>query len=483
MSAAPRAVVPPAPTETGTTAVLAGLRVALHVTFAALLTVGLARALADRSPDASGPFPATTLVLLTAALAGVYLAGTVLERRRWARGDDVGRGPAVAWLAVVLLLWGLLVAHHGDFAWVAFPLFFVVLHVVGRVARQAWVRHVVGPALVVAMAVVVVAGMAAGAGGVRVPAVIGPLVGAAVAVVLSGAYRALHAESERQRAVAEQLRAAQAELARTEHRAGVSAERERLAREIHDTLTQGLASIVLVSRAAQDALDAADPALARQRMETVRATAAENLTESRRFVRDLRGTGAPSLVEAHPDLTVVAEAADGAEAIGVLEAGEPAVDVVLMDLQMGGGMDGVTATRAVRDRWPGVPVLILTTFDTEADILAAVNAGAAGYLLKDAPSEEIASAVRQAAAGRKALAPQVAATLMGRMSGGSEVLSEREIELLELIARGATNKVAAKELFISEATVKTHLVHIFQKLGVDNRTRAVDEARRRRIIR
>ena len=96
MSDAPRAAVPPAPTETGTTAVLAGLRVALHVTFAALLTVGLARALADRSPDASGPFPATTLVLLTAALAGVYLAGTVLERRRWARGDDVGRGPAVA---------------------------------------------------------------------------------------------------------------------------------------------------------------------------------------------------------------------------------------------------------------------------------------------------------------------------------------------------------------------------------------------------
>ncbi|MEZ7714508.1 hypothetical protein O3790_02040 [Micrococcus luteus] len=121
MSVAPRAAVPPAPTETGTTAVLAGLRVALHVTFAALLTVGLARALADRSPDASGPFPATTLVLLTAALAGVYLAGTVLERRRWARGDDVGRGPAVAWLALVLLLWGLLVGHHGDFAWVAFP--------------------------------------------------------------------------------------------------------------------------------------------------------------------------------------------------------------------------------------------------------------------------------------------------------------------------------------------------------------------------
>ena len=98
--------------------------------------------------------------------------------------------------------------------------------------------------------------------------------------------------------------------------------------------------------------------------------------------------GVRAVVEAHPDLTVVAEAADGAEAIGVLEAGEPAVDVVLMDLQMGAGMDGVTATRAVRERWPGVQVLILTTFDTEADILAAVNAGAAGYLLKDADPDE-----------------------------------------------------------------------------------------------
>ena len=184
--------------------------------------------------------------------------------------------------------------------------------------------------------------------------------------------------------------------------------------------------------------------------------------------------GVRAVVEAHPDLRVVAEAADGAEALRILEAASGPVDVVLMDLQMGEGMDGVSATRAVRERRPDVQVLILTTFDTEADILAAVDAGAAGYLLKDAPSEEIARAVRQAAAGQKALAPQVAATLMGRMAGGADVLSAREIELLELIARGATNKAAAKELFISEATVKTHLVHVFQKLGVDNRTRAVD---------
>lgn len=299
MSASAHAAPPaPDPAPAGASAVLAGLRVALHVAFAALLLVGLARALAERGPSASGPWAVPALILLTAALAAVYLAGTVVERRRWTRGEDVGRGAAAAWLALVLLLWGLLVAHHGDFAWVAFPLFFVVLHVVARVARRPWTRRVAGPVLVAAMTAVVAAGMAAGAEEVRAAAVIGPLVGAAVAVVLSGAYRALHAESEAQRAVAEQLRDAQAELARTEHRAGVGAERERLAREIHDTLTQGLASIVLVSRAAQDALDAADPALARQRMETVRATAAENLAESRRFVRDLRGTGAPSLVEA-----------------------------------------------------------------------------------------------------------------------------------------------------------------------------------------
>ena len=288
-----------APAETGAAAVLAGLRVALHVAFAVLLAVGLGRALADLSRTGA-PAPAVlALTGCTALLAGVYLAGTLVERRRWGRGEDVGRGPALLWLALVLALWGLLVAQHRDFAWVAFPLFFVALHVVARTARTAMARRIAGPVLVAAMAAVVVAGMAAGVDeGVRPAAVIGPLVGAAVAVVLSGAYRALHQESERQRDVAEQLRAAQAELARTQHRAGVGEERERLAREIHDTLTQGLASIVLVSRAAQDALAAQDPALARTRMETVRTTAAENLDESRRFVRDLRATGGASLVAA-----------------------------------------------------------------------------------------------------------------------------------------------------------------------------------------
>ena len=217
--------------------------------------------------------------------------------------------------------------------------------------------------------------------------------------------------------------------------------------------------------------------------------------------------GVRAVLEAHADLTVVAEAGDGAEALRVLAGlaeaadgragggagGERAdgagagadagADVVLMDLQMGDGMDGVAATRAVRQAHPGLPVLILTTFDTEADILAALDAGAVGYLLKDAASEEIAAAVRRAAAGQRVLAPGVAERLTVRMAGGADALTAREIELLELIGQGMTNRAAAKALFISEATVKTHLVHVFQKLGVGSRTEAVAEARRRRIIR
>ncbi|MDX2340080.1 sensor histidine kinase [Micrococcus sp. M4NT] len=291
---------PGAAPEPGSARVLAGLRVALHVSFAGLLAVGLARALggmraAAGEGAAPGPFTAAVLVGLTGALAAVYLAGTVAERRRWVRGDGVGLGAATGWLALVLALWGLLVAHHGDFAWVAFPLFFVVLHVVALVAGpRALLRRVAGPVLVAAIAGVVVLGMAGSGDGVRPAAVIGPLVGAGVAVVLSGAYRALHEESERQRAVAAELRAARATLAATQHRAGALAERERLARDIHDTLTQGLASIVLVSRAAQDALRAGDADLAASRLETVRATAAESLADSRAFVRELRSgsTGA-----------------------------------------------------------------------------------------------------------------------------------------------------------------------------------------------
>lgn len=273
--------------ESGATAsILAALRVVLHVSFAALLAVGLVRSVLSPGTAAAAVWPAAL------ALAAVYLVGTVAERRRWARRRPVHRGASLAWLALVLLLWGALVALHPDFAWVAFPLFFVVQHVLA----EATGRHWPGQMAVAAVTVVVVLASAPGPDGLRPAAVIGPCVGAVVAVVMYQAYRALHLESERQRAVAAELMAARAELARTEHRSGVLAERERLAREIHDTLTQGLASIVLVSRAAEDALDADDRDLARRRLHTVRDTAAENLAESRRFVRDLRGDGR-SLVE------------------------------------------------------------------------------------------------------------------------------------------------------------------------------------------
>lgn len=184
--------------------------------------------------------------------------------------------------------------------------------------------------------------------------------------------------------------------------------------------------------------------------------------------------------------TVVAEAPEGESAIKEVQRlqtlGEP-VDVVLMDLQMGGGMDGVSATKAIKKLADAPPVLILTTYDTDADILAAVEAGASGYMLKDAPPEQIRSAVQQAAAGQTALAPEVAARLMGRIRNPAPVLTAREVELVELLATGMSNKAIAKQLFISEATVKTHLVHIYDKLGVDNRTAAISVAVSRRIIR
>lgn len=185
-------------------------------------------------------------------------------------------------------------------------------------------------------------------------------------------------------------------------------------------------------------------------------------------------------------VTVAGDAADGAAALAAVRklaiAGLP-VDVVLMDLQMGEGMDGVTATRSIRALEDPPQVLILTTYDTDADIIAAVEAGAGGYLLKDAPPEEIRRAVQSAARGQTALAPEVAARLMGRISSPATSLSAREIQLLELLATGMPNRGIAKELFISEATVKTHLVHIYDKLGVDNRTAAIAIARQRRIIR
>lgn len=193
--------------------------------------------------------------------------------------------------------------------------------------------------------------------------------------------------------------------------------------------------------------------------------------------------GLRALLEGFADVAVAAEAADGAQALARAEeldaTGEP-VDAVVMDIQMP-GTDGITATRRFHAAG-GPPVLILTTFDTQADILAAVQAGALGYLLKDAPPERLRQAVLDTAAGRTTLAPEVSAALLDRMRRPETALSERETEILRLLATGASNRELARSLFISEATVKTHLVHVYEKLGVSTRTAAVATARERRLI-
>jgi DNA-binding NarL/FixJ family response regulator len=153
-----------------------------------------------------------------------------------------------------------------------------------------------------------------------------------------------------------------------------------------------------------------------------------------------------------------------------------------MDLRMP-QMDGVAATRQVRARFPKVQVLVLTTYDTDSEIVRAVEAGATGYLLKDVPREELFRAVRLCAKGEAVLSPPVAARLLGRMRGSSqENLSVRELEVLALVAKGLSNKEIARKLKISEATVKTHLLHTFEKLGVDDRTAAVTVALERGIL-
>ncbi len=182
--------------------------------------------------------------------------------------------------------------------------------------------------------------------------------------------------------------------------------------------------------------------------------------------------GLRAMVDELPEVNAVGEAADGAEALRLLDCGARP-DVVLMDLQMGAGMHGVEATRRITALPDPPAVLILTTYSTDADILAAVEAGATGYLLKDAPPEDVAAAVHAAARGETVLAPPVAARLLGRVRAGRPALSPREAEILGLLAEGLANKQISRRLFISEATVKTHLVHIYGKLGVDSRTAAI----------
>ncbi|MFC7449461.1 response regulator [Rhodococcus daqingensis] len=191
--------------------------------------------------------------------------------------------------------------------------------------------------------------------------------------------------------------------------------------------------------------------------------------------------GLRALLDSQPDIEVVGEADSGEQA--VVMAGELAPRLVMMDLALGEGIDGVEAIRRIRAADPAPPVLVFTTYDTDADVVRAIDAGAIGYLLKDSAPQEIFAAIRGAVAGQSVLSPPVASRLLHQMRRPDEALTAREAELLTLLAEGLTNKELGKRLFISEATVKTHLAHIYAKLGVDTRAAAVSVALRRDGIR
>ena len=190
--------------------------------------------------------------------------------------------------------------------------------------------------------------------------------------------------------------------------------------------------------------------------------------------------GLSSMFAREPEFEVVGEAADGADAVRLTETLRP--DVVLMDLRMP-GMDGVTAITELAGRGVAARVLVLTTYDTDSHVLPAIEAGATGYLLKDAPRDELLRAVRAAARGEAVLAPSVAVRLMNRVrTPAAGPLSRRELEVLELVAAGNTNRETAARLFITEATVKTHLLNTYGKLGVSDRAAAVAEAFHRGLL-
>ncbi|GGO62461.1 response regulator [Nonomuraea cavernae] len=193
------------------------------------------------------------------------------------------------------------------------------------------------------------------------------------------------------------------------------------------------------------------------------------------IVRD----GIRGMFAGDPGFEVLAEAADGAQAVDLARALDP--DVILMDLRMP-NMDGVTAIRELARLGITARVLVLTTYDTDKDVLPAVEAGATGYLLKDTQRDDLVRAVRTAARGEAVLSPSVATRLLGQVRAPAEPLSARELEILDLVAQGTTNREVAARLFISEATVKSHLLHIYTKLGVNDRAAAVAVAFRRGLL-
>lgn len=192
-------------------------------------------------------------------------------------------------------------------------------------------------------------------------------------------------------------------------------------------------------------------------------------------------SGLRALLATQPDIAVVAEAASGEEALERVREHSPGV--VVMDLAMGPGMDGLEAIRRIRAHDNNRAILVFTTYDSDADIVRAVDAGAMGYLLKDAAPGEIFAAIRGAAQGKSVMSPPVASRLFQQLRNPEEVLTPREAELLSLLTQGLSNRELGQRLFISQATVKTHLAHIYAKLGVDTRAAAIATAIRREGMR
>ena len=184
--------------------------------------------------------------------------------------------------------------------------------------------------------------------------------------------------------------------------------------------------------------------------------------------------GLRAVLGTEADIEVVAETATAEDAVARAAQGD--IDVVLMDIQFGKGMNGAEATAAIAGHAPAPRVLIVTTYDSDADILPAIEAGATGYLLKDAPPEDLAAAVRTAAAGRTTLASSVADRLMARLRTPGTALTRRETEVLALVAEGLSNQAIGQRLHLTEGTVKSHLARIYTNLGVDSRTAAVATA-------
>ncbi|MER5428294.1 response regulator transcription factor [Streptomyces sp. NPDC002588] len=192
--------------------------------------------------------------------------------------------------------------------------------------------------------------------------------------------------------------------------------------------------------------------------------------------------GLRALLEGEPDLEVAGEAGSGEEAVRL--AARLGVDVVLMDLRFGGGrgIDGIEAVRRLAAEAPGMPVVMLTSYSGRADVVRALEAGARGYVLKAGPPQELFTAVRGAAAGGLGLASELVGELVGQGPAPEGELSGREVEVVRLLAEGLSNRAIAEALFLSEATVKTHLVRVYRKLGADNRAAAVSEAVRRGLL-